>query len=608
MYLIRSTVLVFLAVFSVICSQAPAKEALAAPAAPSDLQAQPDVNGIVHLSWTDNSTDEDGFCVYRNGTRIKDLPANTTTHDDNKFLSAGTEYCYFITAYNSSGESPASNEACILREVMEIYVDDDVACPGSGTSAEPYCQIQTAIDNAWYQDEIVVRDGTYTSGGTVIDKPLVIRSENGPANCVVDGAGFSFNRWDLTYYDERLDGFTITNSAGTGIFCGRDGAISISNCIITGHSGLGIRVLSEVAFNLENCVVAGNQDSGIELELCGAWIDNCSITGNSSPSGGGGIATWLASLNIRNSTVADNSATGMGGGIFSYHSGISLNDCTISGNFSHDNGGGLYIEGGLPPDLTNVVISGNTALRQAGALSILEAGELIITHSTIAANSSGAGGTLALEQTPATITNSIFWDNSSGINLVNNSALAVYCSDIENGAAGISVGPGCSLDWGGGNIAEEPLLSEDHHLACLSPCVDACSEAGVYIDMDGDNRPQEEGFDMGADEYIPLALTEIDLQSPANGAIATSPPTFCWSATGGCNNGFSVDVALSPLGPIYSTYEHLHQIIRESCWTMPPTIWNMIPPGRLYWRVRGADLEDSPPVIVTSEEVRSLTK
>ncbi len=39
-----------------------------------------------------------------------------------------------------------------------IHVDDDNCHgPGNGSEAEPYCSIQTAIDNAVDTDEIVVR-------------------------------------------------------------------------------------------------------------------------------------------------------------------------------------------------------------------------------------------------------------------------------------------------------------------------------------------------------------------------------------------------------------------------------------------------------------------
>ena len=42
-----------------------------------------------------------------------------------------------------------------------IHVDVDCPGPGDGSEADPYCSIQTAIDNAVDTDEIVVAPGIY---------------------------------------------------------------------------------------------------------------------------------------------------------------------------------------------------------------------------------------------------------------------------------------------------------------------------------------------------------------------------------------------------------------------------------------------------------------
>jgi hypothetical protein len=48
------------------------------------------------------------------------------------------------------------------------YVDDD-SCPGtgSGTPLDPYCKIQTAVDNAAAESEIRVAEGVYTGVQTI---------------------------------------------------------------------------------------------------------------------------------------------------------------------------------------------------------------------------------------------------------------------------------------------------------------------------------------------------------------------------------------------------------------------------------------------------------
>ncbi len=104
-------------------------------------------------------------------------------------------------------------------------------------------------------------------------------------------------------------------------------------------------------------------------------------------------------------------------------------------------------------------------------------------------------------------------------------------------------------------------------------------------------------------------LTQINLVSPEGVPTLSAPPTFFWTVDGGTSNVYAVDFSIPPNVPLWSTQANLHQLIYDTSWTMPSTIWNKIPSGKtVYWRVRGADLDVSPRVIVTSDEVRSFVK
>src|SRR2546428_5845093 len=69
------------------------------------------------LSWTDMSSNEDGFKIERKtgtaGTyaQIATVGANVTSYPDPN-LTGGTTYCYQVRAFNTAGDSPYSNEAC----------------------------------------------------------------------------------------------------------------------------------------------------------------------------------------------------------------------------------------------------------------------------------------------------------------------------------------------------------------------------------------------------------------------------------------------------------------------------------------------------------------
>ncbi len=77
------------------------------PAAPSDLILSTTTSSAT-LNWTDNSSNELGFKIERDGTQIATVSATTTYTDAN--LLAGT-YVYRLRAYNDVGNSDYSNSA-----------------------------------------------------------------------------------------------------------------------------------------------------------------------------------------------------------------------------------------------------------------------------------------------------------------------------------------------------------------------------------------------------------------------------------------------------------------------------------------------------------------
>ena len=83
----------------------------------------------VTLTWQDNSTNEDGFNVQRK--LLTDPPSayktisttgpNTNTVVDSTVV-AGSTYCYQVNAFNKSGVSPWSAEACMLTTPTGIVL------------------------------------------------------------------------------------------------------------------------------------------------------------------------------------------------------------------------------------------------------------------------------------------------------------------------------------------------------------------------------------------------------------------------------------------------------------------------------------------------------
>ncbi len=87
------------------------------PIAPSGLTITSVLSNRVILAWNDNSGNETGFKIQRKQgvtgtyTQIATPGANSTTYTDNDTaLLDGTQYYYKVSAYNSAGDSPFSNE------------------------------------------------------------------------------------------------------------------------------------------------------------------------------------------------------------------------------------------------------------------------------------------------------------------------------------------------------------------------------------------------------------------------------------------------------------------------------------------------------------------
>ncbi len=83
------------------------------PGSPSGLTVNALSPTRIKVSWQDNSDNEDGFRIYRNGNKIATVGPNTTSYV-HKNLSSDTRYCYQVVSYNQGGESESTNRNCTV--------------------------------------------------------------------------------------------------------------------------------------------------------------------------------------------------------------------------------------------------------------------------------------------------------------------------------------------------------------------------------------------------------------------------------------------------------------------------------------------------------------
>jgi hypothetical protein len=102
------------------------------------------------LSWSDNSTNEDGFRIERrtgSGTyqQLTNLSSNVTSFTDLN-LTNSTTYCYRVLAFNPAGSSAYSNEGCATTPAANSTLTVSRSGTGSGTIASSPAGINCGTD------------------------------------------------------------------------------------------------------------------------------------------------------------------------------------------------------------------------------------------------------------------------------------------------------------------------------------------------------------------------------------------------------------------------------------------------------------------------------
>ncbi|MCF7891201.1 fibronectin type III domain-containing protein [Candidatus Bipolaricaulota bacterium] len=121
------------------------------PSSPEQLITEALSSSKVKLTWKDSSDNEDGFRIYRNGTRIAAVDSDTTSYV-HRNLESGTRYCYEVVAFNSSGESEGTNRNCSMT------LQSTPSVPGKlkATPLDPNSIKLTWIDNSDNEDGFII--------------------------------------------------------------------------------------------------------------------------------------------------------------------------------------------------------------------------------------------------------------------------------------------------------------------------------------------------------------------------------------------------------------------------------------------------------------------
>ncbi len=422
--------------------------------------------------------------------------------------------------------------------------------------------------------------GIYATGGVYTITRNTIRENTASRSATTTGAGY-----------------------GGGIQAeGVSALLLADNTIISNTANVHHRGYTYTGFGGGASVDAGSTGTAI-IEHNAIFSNTASVDWNGR---GGGLYLSRGTTTIRGNTLQYNVASrdriGEGGGLYLFASSPEIAGNTFAHNVASRNGdgdgGGAYLDKNVAHPILdgNLVISNTATLNGAaigrgGGLFLEGAYDSVrLVNNLLARNDATTGGSglwagsgsnlLSAQLLHTTIAD----NNSSGEGVrVNKYATLVFTNTIVAGYT--TVGITATADavvtmtytlWHGNgthtggagtfSIAHDipgdpdPAFADpaawDYHLTAGSPAIDAGTHSGVRTDFEGDPRPANADYDLGADEYTIVA---VQLSPGYTGRTSFGTTVYAHTLTnlGNYTDAFSLSchssqgwVQIGPPGPI----------------------------------------------------------
>jgi predicted outer membrane repeat protein len=318
-----------------------------------------------------------------------------------------------------------------------------------------------------------------------------------------------------------------------------NGLFQSNQCTGSGCQGGGLNV-NEALTVIDTVFISNTaQSAGGGLYGVGATLDGSLFQGNQCTGSfcSGGALMVVGDLNLNATQLISNTSLGDGGAVFADRP-VTLTQAVFLSNMCTGAtcvGGGLYAEttltasdtqfvrnsagqgGGLYQSsgtgrLVNDLFAGNVATSaQGAALLFASPSKVQVIHTTIASPIAVGGSAVQVQAATVYLTDTIVTSHTIGIS--NTAGIVNQDYNLFFGNGSDAVG---AITGGAHNVAGDPKFmnaaGDDYHLRAGSAAMDAGTNVGVFIDFDGEARPQGSGFDIGFDEsaayiiFLPLII------------------------------------------------------------------------------------------------------
>ncbi len=408
-------------------------------------------------TFTGNLNAGSGGGLYAN----YDLGLSGATFTNNSASDGGGVYVYqgIATVNNSTF---TGNQASSGGGIFVDYYD----LKASGTTFNNNTAASSQGGGAWVQGSVTMTNGHFEGNHSGLD-----------------GGGL--------YIGGSQTNSTLTGTDFTGNSAAEDGG--------------GLYASGQTVFQ------GGHFENNTALRYGGGWYSYyvATLTGtvmasNTATWGGGGYADEGSVL--QGVQITGNTATsGGGGGLYSL-SQTTVTASRVAGNHAQQ-GGGLYFWGG--GEIVNSLLADNLASVAGADLYVNFHGDVTILFSTLASATLNPGQAILLSSGTLQVTDTIISNYAVGIS----AATGATAAEKYNLFYGNTADTQGSVTHGGHAVTgQNPQFvnpgAGDYHLNGNSPAIDHGTDAGIYVDYDGDKRPLGAGYDIGFDERLAAGLTK----------------------------------------------------------------------------------------------------